>query len=344
MMAVVKANGYGHGMLEAVKILEAEQAEHFAVAILEEGIYLRQNGCEKSILILGHTFDEGLEEALFYGLTPTIDTYEQAKCLNKIAQRQSKVAAIHIKIDTGMGRLGFLPNEQAIERIQQIFALPYIRVEGIYSHLASSEQIADATYSHKQFNTFSRFLHCLEEKHVKIPLKHLSNSAAIMLYPEMHFNMVRPGTALFGIYSGPELRRQKPDALIPAMSIKARLARVRQVPAGTKVSYSSLFETARPSTLGVVPLGYADGIFRSLANKGEVLLHGKRSPIVGNLCMDQFVIDISHVHNPNPGDEIVLVGTQDEEKISAEEVAEIAGTNAIELLTGLGERMPIKML
>lgn len=344
IMAVIKADGYGHGMQKVSEILQEEGADAFAVAIVQEGIYLREIGCRLPILILGHTFDEDFKDVIRYHLTPTMDTLEQAALLNSIAEKDQKRIPIHIKIDTGMGRLGFLPNNETVESIIQISKFPSLYIEGIFSHLATSEQISDAFYSHHQLKLFREFLKQIEEKNIQIPQKHLSNSAAVMLYPEMQFNMVRPGTAIFGIYSGPELRLQKDIHLIPAMSIKAKLARVRHVPTGTKVSYSCLYETKRPSVLGVVPLGCSDGIFRSLANKGFVLLHGQKCPIIGDICMDQFVIDMTEIENPKVGDEIVLVGSQEQETIAAEELAALAGTIAIELVTGLGKRMPIQYI
>lgn len=344
VMAVIKADGYGHGMIKTSAVLTEEGVDYFAVAIIQEGITLREQGCRLPILILGHTFDEDFEDLLNYRITPMIDTLEQAEKLNEVAGRLHRVSPVHLKIDTGMGRLGFLPNEETVKAVSRISKLPNLVLEGIFSHLATSEQIKDSVYLHQQLKVFKSFLSQVKTAGVEVPYIHLGNSAAILLYPETHFNMVRPSTSIFGVYPGAELRLVKEIHLIPAMSIKARLARVRRVPEGTKVSYSCLYETKRPSVLGVVPLGCSDGIFRSLANKGYVLFHGQRCPMIGDVCMDQFVIDLTEIDNPQVGEEVVLVGRQGNASIAAEDFAGAAGTIAIELLTGLGKRMPVKYI
>jgi alanine racemase len=339
-MGVVKADAYGHGAVPVARILEEEGASHLAVALVKEGIHLRQNGFLQPILLLGHTFVEDYPLVCEYNLMPTIFTLDQAETLNTCAGALGKRVTIHIKIDTGMGRLGFLPSEDTMQAIARIASLPNLEVEGIFSHLATAPQLSDTSYCKRQFQIFMDFLEKLKRLGVAFPLRHISNSGANILFPEMQLDMVRPGTAIFGLFPGPELETMPTVVLHPGMSIKARLAHVKPVPIGTKVSYTSSFETTRTSVLGVVPMGYVDGVFRNLANRGHVLLHGKRCPMVGNICMDQFVIDITDVTNPQVGDEVVLIGHQGDGFISAEEVGALAGTISIEILCGLGKRMP----
>ncbi|MEL7623818.1 MAG: alanine racemase [Clostridiales bacterium] len=343
-MGVVKADAYGHGAVQVAKILKDEGASHFAVAIVEEGVELRQAGFEEPILILGNTFEKDYGLLSRYCLMPTVFTMEQARALNAFGGKNKEKMRAHLKVDTGMGRLGFMLNKDTIPQIQTITEMQYLEVEGIFSHLATAPQVSKPEYAKEQFQRFTSLLEELEKENIRIPLRHLSNSAATILYPEMQLDMVRPGTAIYGLYPGPELEVISEIRLFPGMEVKARLAHVKPCPAGTKVSYDSSFETSRTSILGVVPMGYVDGVFRSLANCGEVLLHGKRCPMVGNVCMDQFVIDITDVEEPKVGDEVVFIGAQGNERISAEEAGRKAGTISIEVLCGLGKRMPLQWI
>ena len=345
LMGVIKADAYGHGVLPVARILEQEGTEQFAVALVQEGIELRQNGFLQPILLLGHTFEEDYPLALEYNLMPSIFTLQQALMLNTCAAQHGVQAHIHLKVDTGMGRLGFMVDDPgALTSITQIMQLPHLVVEGIFSHLATAPQFSDTSYCDMQFAKFTRFLEQLKNAGIEIPLRHIANSGATILFPHMQLDMVRPGTAIYGLYAGPELAQLSNYPIYPAMEIKAKLAHVKPVPAGTRVSYSGSFEAKRSSVLGVVPLGYVDGVFRNMANRGSVLLHGQRCPMVGNVCMDQFVIDITDVSDPQVGDEVVLIGRQGKEFISAEEVGELAGTISIEVLCGLGKRMPLRFM
>jgi alanine racemase len=345
MMGVIKADAYGHGVIQTARILEQEGVEQFAVALVQEGVELRQAGFFQPILLLGHTFEEDYPTVLEYGLMPSIFTMHQAESLNAYAAKAGKTAFIHIKVDTGMGRLGFLADaDDTIDNIAAISRMPNIRIEGIFSHLATAPQFSDTSYCDMQFAKFMSVLDKLKAAGIEIPIRHIANSGATILFPHMQLDMVRPGTAIYGLYAGDELTQLKDYPIYPAMEIKARLAHVKPVPAGTRVSYTGSFETKHPSVLGVVPLGYVDGVFRNLANRGSVLVHGQRCPMVGNVCMDQFVIDITDVDNPQVGDEVVLIGRQGDEYISAEEVGALAGTISIEVLCGLGKRMPMKFV
>ena len=340
-MGVIKADAYGHGAVKTAETLISEGVNRFAVVTLEEGIKLRQNGFSNPTLILGHTIEEDYDKVLEYDLIPVIYKYSQALKLNNLAQEMKKDATIHIKIDTGMGRLGFIPGEESIKDIKAIYDLPNIFVEGIYTHLSTADQLRNTDYVYSQFSKFMKVLSDLKDVGVNIPIRHMANSAATINYPEMHLDMVRPGTSLYGLYPGPEMAQNPTVDLYPVMSIKAKIVHIKSVPEDTSISYGRTFITDKPSVLGIVPMGYVDGVFRQLANKGEVLIKGKRCPMVGTICMDQFLVDITDLDNPEIGDEVVLVGQQGEERITADEVGSIAGTNSIEIVTRMGKRMPI---
>ncbi|MDR7869704.1 MAG: alanine racemase [Tissierellaceae bacterium] len=340
-MGVIKADAYGHGATKVAEILIEEGVTRFAVVTMEEGIQLRKKGFTNPILILGHTIEEDFEKVLEYDLIPVVYKYSQALELNNIAKEMKKMAKIHIKIDTGMGRLGFIPSDESIKEIKTIYDLTNIFIEGIYTHLSTADQISDTEYVYSQFDKFKKVLSKLENLEVNIPIKHMANSAATINFPDMHLDMVRPGTSLYGLYPGPEMAQNPTIDLYPVMSIKARLVHIKTVPENTSVSYGRTFITDKPSVLGVVPMGYVDGVFRQLANKGEVLINGKRCPIVGTICMDQFLVDITNLENPKIGDEVVLVGKQGDERITADEMGNKAGTISIEVVTRMGKRMPI---
>ncbi|MBK5261657.1 MAG: alanine racemase [Peptostreptococcaceae bacterium] len=338
-MGVVKADGYGHGAVQVAKVLIEEGTSHFGVAIVEEGVELRNADITEPILILGRTFDEDYPMLIQHRLMPTVFTMDQAEAMNTFAEKNNAIITIHIKIDTGMGRLGFLLEDGLLEKIEKIVNMKHLHVEGIFSHLGTAPQISTPEYCFEQFKRFTTLLQQLEIQGINIPIRHLSNSAATILYPEMQFDMVRPGTSIYGLYAGPELESLN-EKLSPGMMVKSKLAHIKPCPIGTRVSYDSSFIASRPSVLGVVPMGYVDGVFRNLANRGEVLVHGKRCPMVGNVCMDQFVIDLTEIDDPMVGDEVVLIGKQGEASISAEEAGRKAGTISIEVLCGLGKRMP----
>lgn len=343
IMAVIKADAYGHGALKVAHLYRDEGISRFAVALIQEGIELRENGINEQILIIGPILEDEISELIRYNLTPTISTYYQAKKLNDIValHDKNKKLNIHIEIDTGMGRLGFIVNGETAPDIVKISQLPNISIEGIYTHLATADRLKDLAYVEMQYEKFMTVLQQIEDAGVYIPLKHMCNSAATINFPKMHLDMVRPGTALYGLYPGSEMAVNPKVELIPAMSIKAKLVFIKSVPIGTKVSYSGTFETKRPTVIGVVPMGYVDGVSRQLSNKGNVLLHGRRCQIIGNICMDQFMIDITDINNPQIGDEVVFLGRQGKELIAAEEIALLLNTVSVEIVTRLGKRMPI---
>ncbi len=341
-MGVVKADAYGHGAVPVARILEQEGTDQFAVAIAQEGVELRQAGFHQPILVLGRVFEDDYSLIFQYDLTPAVFSIDQAESLNNAAQKLGKILPVHLKVDTGMGRLGFLANApETVDSILHIAKLPNLRAEGIFSHLATASRISDPSYCNMQFEKFTALLESLAHYGLKIPTRHIANSGATLLFPHMQLDMVRPGTAIYGLYPGQELELMENISLYAAMEVKAKLASVKSVPAGTHVSYMGSFVTKHPSLLGVVPLGYVDGVCRSLANRGVVLIHEGRCPMVGNICMDQFVVDLTDVECPQVGDEVVLIGRQGKARITAGEFGRLAGTISIEVLCGLGKRMPM---
>lgn len=339
-MGVIKADAYGHGVLKVAEVLRDENVKRFAVVIIEEGIQLREEGFTEPVLILGHTLEEDYTKLVQYDLIPIIYQYSQAVKLSDFARKYNKKVKIHIKIDTGMGRLGFMPGEKAINDIKKINNLKGLEIEGISTHLSTADQI-NGEYSQEQFEKFSKIINDLENEGISIPIKHVANSAATINFPKMHLDMIRPGTSIYGLYPSRDMAKNPTVNLYPVMSIKAKLVHIKHVPPGTAVSYGRTFITKRDSVLGVVPMGYVDGIFRLLANKGEVLVKGNRCPIVGNICMDQFIVDLTDVEDVKVGDEVVFLGKQGEERITADEIGSLVGTISIEVVTRLGKRMPI---
>lgn len=338
-MAIVKADAYGHGAIKVVEILKEEGINKFAVVIIEEGIELRESGIDDPILIIGYIPEEEYPILIKYNLTPAIYKYSQAKELNKIAKDMGKIIDIHIKTDTGMARFGFPASMETIDEIQKISLLSNINIDGIYSHLATSDERSNP-YVHIQFDKFKFILEELEKRDINIPIKHISNSAATINFKEMNLDMVRPGTSIYGLYPGPEMLSNPTIELEAVMSVKAKLAHIKEIQEGDFVGYGSTFTAKRKTKIGIIPMGYVDGMYRRLGNRGEVLIRGKRCPIVGNICMDNFMVDLTDLDKVSIGDEVVIFGRQGKERISAEEVAEIAGTHSVEVINRIGKRMP----
>lgn len=329
----VKANGYGMGAVLMARILEEEGAEYLAVANVEEGIELRKNGLELPILVLGGIPERDLPKAVQYDITIGIYYFSTACLVDLIAEKLNTKAKVHILLDTGMHRLGFLPTEEAKGEIKVISEMPHLFVEGIFSHLSQTDKSREFTL--KQIDIFRSFTDSLQEAGVRIPIRHLANSNAIMDFPGAYFDMVRPGIVLHGYGTGSEESKELQEVL----SLKSAIVRIHEAEAGSEVSYMGNYVTAEPRRIAAVPVGYADGYFRSLSGKAEMLVCGKRVPQVGNICMDQCMIDITDVPRAKVGDEVVLYGRQGGEYISVEEAASKAGTISYELLTSL-KRVP----
>lgn len=335
LMAVVKANGYGHGAVPVAKTALENGASRLAVHRTLEGVQLRQAGITAPVLIMGYSLPAEAETVVSWGLTPTVNTLEQAHALSAAATQQGKVLPIHVKVDTGLGRFGLLP-EEVTDFVRAISELPGLALEGIYTHFAMADA-ADKSYTLQQLGIYLEVVKRLEEAGFTVPIKHVANSAATLDLPQTHLDMVRCGIVLYGLRPSNEVEPAIP--LKPAMALKSRVARVRTLPAGSCISYGCTYTTREPTRVALVPVGYGDGYPRLISNRGQVLIHGQRAPIVGVVCMDQLVVKVSDIPNVQQDDEVVLIGKQGNEQITAEEVAAWAETINYEVTTGLLPRV-----
>ncbi|QQY80025.1 alanine racemase [Keratinibaculum paraultunense] len=335
--AVVKANAYGHGSVEVAKAFLENGADRLAVATLSEAIELRKADILAPILILGYTPIYQYRLVTKWGIEQTIYNYESAKALSDVGTKLGKNSKIHIKIDTGMGRIGFLPNKNSIEEIIKISKLPNLKIEGIYTHFAKADE-KNKEYTTSQFKKFMYVVNELEKNGINIPTKHVSNSAAIIDLPQYNLDMVRAGIMLYGYYPSDEVDKDK-VILKPAMTLKAKVSNVKMVPKGTHISYGGIYTTDKESQIATIPIGYADGFSRLLTSKAEAFIRGKRVPVVGKICMDQCMLDVSEVENINIEDEVVLFGYE-KDYPTVEEIANKLGTISYEIICMVGRRIP----
>ena len=333
---VVKADSYGMGSVELSKMYLENGVDMFAVAVIGEAFELREEIKEKDILVLGFTSEEFYEDAIKGNITLTIYNYDHAVRLNEAAKKLNKKAKIHIKVETGMNRLGFLPTEENADKVADIAKLENIKIEGAYSHHAKADE-KDKTTAHMQAGRFIKFMEMLKERNVEIPTKHIANSATIIEMPEYYFDMVRPGIILAGFYPSDEVDTEKYKFEI-CVTLKAKLANVKTINAGEGVGYGHLYRADKPITVGTIPLGYADGYSRLLSNKGYVVVKGVKCQILGKVCMDQFMVDLSNVENPQIGDVAIVYGDGTDGAMTAEDVANMRGTISYEVLTNLAVR------
>ena len=337
LMAIVKADGYGHGAVEIAQTIDSI-VDAYGVAILEEGIELRQAGFDKPILILGYTPKPLYKPMIEYNISTAVFQYDMAKSMSDIAVRLGKKASIHIAVDTGMSRIGFKPDDESLEVIKKIAGLNGISIDGCFTHFATMDE-EDKTRSNMQFERYISFVRRIEEAGVEIPLKHVSNSAGIIEMQSVNLDMVRYGISLYGMYPSKEVDKSR-IKLIPAMEIRAYISFVKELDAGVQISYGGTYTTVRKTRVATIPVGYADGYPRALSGKGFVLIHGKRAPILGRICMDQFMADITDIENVTVGDLVTLVGHDGEEYISIEEVADMAYSFNYEFVCDVGKRIP----
>lgn len=343
VMGVVKADAYGHGVDQVVPVLLANGINRLAVSMLDEAIQLRQSGVTAPILVLSYTDPRRAGEILANKITQTVYSRDLAQALSDAAVSLSCDARIHIKVDTGMGRVGFLAGYGAVKDINWIRSLPRIVIEGLYTHFASADE-DDAAYTWQQFELFTAIGRELDRIGLAIPLKHVCNSAATMRFPNMHLDMVRPGLILYGMT--PPGCPGAWDDLRPAMTLKSSVILAKDLPPGNSISYGRLFTTDRPSRIITIPIGYADGYSRRLTGRAKVLLHGQRLPVVGRICMDTCMIDATSLPEPEVrlGDEVVLFGEQKYLEKSAcipvDEVAEWLETINYEVTCLIGRRVP----
>jgi alanine racemase len=338
IMAVVKANAYGHGSVTAAKVFLENGAGRLAVATLSEAIELRRQDLDSPVLILGYTPNYQFKDLLEYDLNPTLYTLSQAEALSHLASSLETSAKIHLKLDTGLGRIGFLPREQSIEDIIEISKLPHLEIEGIFTHFAVASR-RDKKYTREQFLVYNRVLERLECKGLHIPIKHVSNSATIIDMPEYNLDMVRPGCMLYGLYPSKEVDRSMVE-LRPAMTLKANMSYVKTVPEKTGISYGLTFKTDRQSRIGTLPLGYSDGYRRAFSNRAEVAIRGKRAPVVGSVCMDQCMIDVTDVEEAEIGDDVTLFGDGKFNTPLVEDLAAWIGTSLEEIVSSVSRRVP----
>ena len=337
--AVVKADSYGMGSMELSKMYLENGVDMFAVAVIGEAFELREEIKDKDILVLGFTSEEFYEDAIENNITLTVYNYDHAVRLNQTAKKLNKKAKIHIKVETGMNRLGFLPTEENADKIADIAKMENIAIEGAFSHQAKADE-RDKTTAHMQAGRFIKFMGMLEERNVEIPVKHIANSATIIEMPEYYFDMVRPGIILSGFYPSDEVDTEKLKFKI-CVTLKAKVANVKTIDAGEGVGYGHLYRADKPVVVGTIPIGYADGYSRLLSNKGYVVINGVKCPILGKVCMDQFMVDLSNVENPQIGDVAILYGDGTDGAMTAEDVANMRGTISYEVLTNLAvKRLP----
>lgn len=336
MFAVVKANAYGHGAVQVARVALENGAQRLAVARTAEGVQLRRAGISAPILNMCYTVPAEAEAIVLAGLTATVASLEGAQALSQRAAALGRQATVHIKVDTGMGRYGLLP-EEVLPFLEQASRLPYLHIEGIFTHFAVADS-RDKSYTHQQLAIFKDVLRAAQEAGYRFRLRHAANSAATLDLPEAHLDAVRPGLALYGLYPSSEVTRGVP--LRPAMSIRSHAARVRILPPGSSVSYGRTFIAARPTRVVLVPIGYGDGYHRLLSNRGSVLIRGQRAPIIGRVCMDQLMADATDIPDVQQDDEVVLLGEQGGEAIRAEEIAALAETINYEVVTALAARIP----
>jgi len=319
LMAVVKGNAFGHDILEVPSVVLNNGATRLAVARLEEGISLRKAGITVPILVLGLTLKEQAKLLILYNIIPAVCDFEMIERLSKSAVKMNRIARVHLKIDTGMGRLGIL-SEDALSFIKKLMHLNNIEIEGIFTHFSVADE-RDKTYTENQFKKFTEVLNILEREGIKIPIKHVGNSATLLDLPHMWLDMVRPGIAIYGLY--PSIEVQKTIKLIPAHSFKTRIVFIKELPLGKCIGYGRTYTTTKKRTkVASLPVGYADGYNRLLSNQGEVLVRERRVPIIGRVCMDQCMVDVTDLPLVEIGDEVVLWGRQGEELITVEEIAE----------------------
>lgn len=336
--AVVKANGYGHGAVEIADTLLEHGVDMLAVSSINEAIEIRKQKPIAQTLVLGYTPTENIEEAIKYGVIQTIYSYQQALQYSETAQRIGMGMSIHLKIDTGMNRIGFQPNEEAIEEIKKIEKLPNLKINGIFTHLACADE-TDKTFSYEQYNKFMKFIETLETHNIKIPIKHISNSAAIMDIPEMHMDMVRPGIILYGLYPSLQVKKDVLD-LKPVMSFKTKISHVKTLTQEGGISYGLKYQGQKGQKIATIPVGYADGYTRLLSNKGYAIVQGKKVPVIGTICMDQCMLDVSEINDVKAGDEVLLFGGETPNSITTEEVAQCIGTINYETICMVGRRVP----
>ena len=338
IMGVVKADAYGYGAVPVARTIDP-YVEGYAVATIDEGINLRRNGIKKMILVLGVTHESRFGELIDYDIRPSIFRLEDAKELSETAVKRGKRAALHLAVDTGMSRIGMTPDPLSADMVSAMAKLPGIFIEGIFTHFSRADE-ADKTSYEAQYAAYRRFLGLLRERGIFIPLRHCSNSAGIVEgLSSNEMDMVRAGIAIYGLYPSDEVGKNQ-VSLTPVMSLRSSITCLKMIGPGTAVSYGGTFVADHPMRVATIPVGYADGYMRSLSNCGSVLICGKRAPIIGRICMDQFMADVTQIPEAKLWDVVTLVGKDGGDEITVEELAQASGGFHYEILCGIGKRVP----
>ena len=339
MIAVVKADAYGHGAAPIAHLIEGyDYIWGFAAATAEEAVHLRENGVTKPILILGIVFEEYYPELVRDDIRLAVCEYEEAEKLSKEAVLQNKTVHIHIALDTGMTRIGYADIPESVEEIKKIAGLPNLEIEGMFTHFSRADEY-DRSPAMVQLERYQKFSDLVEAAGVEIPLHHCSNSAGIIRVPEANLSIVRAGITIYGIYPSSEVERDIVK-LTPVMELKSHVTYVKDVPEGAAISYGGTYVADKKRRVATIPVGYADGYPRQLSNKGWVLIHGKKAPILGRVCMDQFMVDVTEIGDVKKGDEVTLLGRDGDEFISIEEIGDLCGRFSYEFACDISPRVP----
>ena len=339
IITVLKADGYGHGALPLAKEAEKEpRVWGIAVATVEEAMELRRGGIKKPLLILGYTYEEDYDLIAEEELRPTVFKLSMAKKLSQAALRKGKTVKAHIKIDTGMSRIGYRDLEKAVPEILEISRLPGLEIEGLFTHFARADE-KEKTPAYLQLEKYQAFQKALKEAGLKIPLCHCSNSAGIIRMPEANMDAVRAGIILYGLYPSEDVEKE-PVPLKPLMTLNSHIAYIKTLEPGVQISYGGTYTTKKETRVATIPVGYADGYARGLSNKGWVLIRGKKAPVLGRICMDQFMVDVTEIPEARELDEVILLGKSGDQQITMEELGELSGRFNYEFACCISKRVP----
>jgi alanine racemase len=338
LMGVVKADGYGHGAAPIARAVLEAGANYLGVAILDEALELRATGITEPILVLGFTPNRSIEEAIIADIDLTVYSVETLDEIILLATKLKKSVCIHLKVDTGMSRIGVQSSQEALSLAEKAMSCPYVFLKGIFTHFANADS-DDSSYTYKQYERFKEVISCLQENNIEIPIKHCCNTAGTMNFPEMHLDMVRVGIGLYGLYPDQSLKSHS-ITLKQAMSLKTKVASLKVIPPLQPISYGCTNIPTEETIIATLPIGYGDGLSRLLSNRGYFLLHGQKVPVVGRVCMDQTMVDVGKIYGCTLGDVVTIFGTHDGASQSIDEIAMFMGTINYEVVCLIGERVP----
>lgn len=339
IIAVIKTDGYGHGAAPIARMAEAyAYVWGFATATVEEALLLRKAGIQKPVLILGFVFPDAYDELVRHEIRPAVFKLSMAKQLSEEAVRQGKTIPVHIKVDTGMSRIGFADDEESADLVKEIGDLPGIQIEGLFTHFAKADE-KDKTYTMEQLSRYHRFHQMLTDRGVEVALRHCSNSAGIFDIQEANLDAVRAGISIYGLYPSEEVDKFAVP-IMPVLTLKSHITYIKTIAPGTKISYGGTFTAREAMKIATIPVGYGDGYPRSLSGKGHVLIRGKKAPITGRICMDQFMVDVTHIPDVREGDMVTLIGSDGGLELTMEDLGELSGRFNYELACDIGKRVP----